>query len=56
MSWERRIRFEDEAGETRFGEPDARHTDEVTALLSQGKFSAKVFTGEDPLDLQPTEH
>ncbi|KIW31492.1 uncharacterized protein PV07_03136 [Cladophialophora immunda] len=54
MSWQRLIRFEDEAGQEAFGEPIVDNADDVQTLVDQGSLVVKVFTGEGPFDLQPT--
>jgi hypothetical protein len=54
MSWLRLIRFEDNAGQVKFGEPIVDTADDLKTLLAQGKLSAKVFAGDGPFDLKST--
>lgn len=54
MSWERLIRFEDESGQQRFGEPVIKDADELEALLGKGELFANEFKGSDPFTLEAT--
>jgi hypothetical protein len=54
MSWKRLIRFEDEFGKERFGEPNIDNAAELFASLRNGNLSANVFSGEDTFALYST--
>jgi len=54
MSWERLIRFRNESGQQRFGEPIIKDADELEALLAKGELFANEFKGSGPFDLETT--
>lgn len=54
MSWQRLVRFEDEAGRPAWGEPLVESADNVNDLLDKGELEVKVLTGNGPFDLQLT--
>lgn len=54
MSWERLIRFQDESGQQRFGEPVIKDADELESLLGKGELFANEFKGSDPFTLEAT--
>ncbi|KEF55483.1 5-carboxymethyl-2-hydroxymuconate isomerase [Exophiala aquamarina CBS 119918] len=54
MSWERLIRFQDESGQQRFGEPVIKDADELETLLAKGELFANEFKGSGPFDLEAT--
>lgn len=51
MSFDRLIRFEDESGKVRFGEPQIDNAEELLPLLKSGKLLAQPFTGSSFFDL-----
>lgn len=54
MSWQRLIRFTDEAGEAKYGEPIIDNADDLQPLVERGLLSARVWTGHGPFGLQHT--
>lgn len=52
--WQRLIRFEDEHGTVRFGEPDVQDADEIEALAQNGTLTATGFAGDSPFALTPS--
>lgn len=50
-AWSRFIRFVDDKGQTRFGEPDISDVTELVQLASDGKLYATELLGDDPFSL-----
>lgn len=50
-SWSRLIRFVDDKGQTRFGEPDISDVTQLVPLVSDGKLYANELVGDDPFSL-----
>ncbi|KAL2216633.1 fumarylacetoacetate hydrolase [Thermoascus aurantiacus ATCC 26904] len=50
-SWSRLIRFVDDEGQTRFGEPDISDVTQLVPLASDGKLYANELVGDDPFSL-----
>ncbi|KAL2013189.1 hypothetical protein VTN00DRAFT_714 [Thermoascus crustaceus] len=50
-AWSRLIRFVDDEGQTRFGEPDISDVTELVQLGSDGKLYATELLGDDPFSL-----
>lgn len=53
-TWERLIRFEDDSGNVRFGEPIVSDASEVHEFVSKGSLEAKGFEGSSPFDVKPS--
>ena len=54
MSWRRLIRFEDDDGVVRFGEPVIDTADELFSALESGNLFAEAFSGLGPFELSST--
>jgi len=52
MSWQRLIRFQDEQGATRFGEPLIQNGEELMELFEKGELHATALEGIDPFALK----
>lgn len=55
MTWQRLIRFEDESGQERFGEPLIGKSEELQAFLQSGTLSARALSGTGPFALSRTQ-
>lgn len=53
-TWQRLIRFEDDSGVVRFGEPSLSDAGEINTLIKNGSLKATGLDGSGPFDLQPT--
>ncbi|KAK2786860.1 hypothetical protein FQN52_007601 [Onygenales sp. PD_12] len=51
MSWSRLIRFVDDDGQTRFGEPDITKADQLSELVASGELYAAELLGDDLFSL-----
>ena len=51
MAWTRLIRFKDDTGTTRFGEPLIENAEDLHALLDKGELYADEFEGSSPFAL-----
>src|SRR5271168_3682881 len=49
MAWTRLIRFQDDAGATRFGEPVIDSAEDLNLLLERGELFASDFEGCKPI-------
>lgn len=56
MSWKRLIRFEDESGLPRFGEPCIDSADQLEQLLRSNDLFALELKGDDPFKLEMTDN
>jgi hypothetical protein len=54
MSWERLIRFLDESGEERFGDPCLQDAEELQALCHRDELFAMEYQGDSPFSLTET--
>jgi hypothetical protein len=54
MTWQRLIRFEDESGHERFGDPCIDHADDLYPSLPKKELLAHVYDGGGPFELSKT--
>lgn len=54
MTWQRLIRFEDESGHERFGDPCIDHADDLYTSLQKKELLAHVYDGGGPFALSKT--
>ena len=55
MVWDRSIRFLDEEGKLRYGEPQIESFEDLTRLLHAGTLTAHELVGEDLFSASPTD-
>lgn len=53
-TFERLVRFEDEAGQSRYGEPIISSVHDLDEVVSQGTMEATVWEGSNLFSLAPT--